>query len=233
MLDSRRIVFATLLSGAAFACLGIETESDPSSSAVQQTAQEEPTMPKRVSTGTDASGSSSVPRTLEQSMPWNGARPIPFSLESDRDAARAKSLEHRAWRRSFEGAPPVMPHSASFGEGTKDCLDCHTTGMTIGDRVAYPMSHAPLVGCTQCHIESTNRELPPPAVTIANSFEGMRPSVERASVPHGMPRPIPHSIKMRNRCLACHGEFGYPGLRTSHPERALCVQCHLPSSEGP
>ena len=100
-------------------------------------------------------------RSLHQQQPWSAKRVLPFPLTADRAGARAASLEQRAALRSFEGAPPVMPHSISFGAGSKACVDCHTDGMTLGERVAHPMSHPPLSNCTQCHIESTNRELPP------------------------------------------------------------------------
>ena len=38
---------------------------------------------------------------------------------------------------------------------------------------------------------------------------------------------MPHGTFMRTRCLSCHGEYGYPGLRTDHPRRVNCVQCHI------
>ena len=31
----------------------------------------------------------------------------------------------------------------------------------------------------------------------------------------------------KENCLACHGPRGHPFLRTSHPERTNCTQCHV------
>ena len=46
----------------------------------------------------------------------------------------------------------------------------------------------------------------------------------------GAPPTIPHTLWLRGNCLACHGAFGFAELQTSHPERANCVQCHVPRS---
>ena len=46
------------------------------------------------------------------------------------------------------------------------------------------------------------------------------------------PPVMPHSTLMRVNCLACHGPNGYRGLRTTHPERLNCVQCHAVAAEA-
>lgn len=168
-------------------------------------------------------------RELGRQRPWGGSRVSPYHLVRDRDAARAGALSLRDERRPYDGAPPPMPHSAEFGAGTKQCTDCHTDGVHIGERVARPMSHAPLANCTQCHVESQHALFGPPR-PYSNAFEGARPAPTGTAHGPGHPPPIPHAVWMRTRCLSCHGEFGYPGLRTSHPERAQCMQCHLPES---
>jgi cytochrome c-type protein NapB len=39
---------------------------------------------------------------------------------------------------------------------------------------------------------------------------------------------IPHDLQMRGNCLACHaGPAAVAELRTTHPERANCRQCHV------
>ena len=119
-----------------------------------------------------------------------------------------------------------MPHSAIFGDGTKDCLDCHSEGMTLGSRVAHPMSHPPLANCVQCHVEGTNR-LFGASEDPASTFSGL-PSPGAGPRQGALAPPqIPHHVPMRGLCLSCHGEFGYPGIRTEHPERSNCVQCHV------
>jgi hypothetical protein len=43
----------------------------------------------------------------------------------------------------------------------------------------------------------------------------------------GSPPPIPHALQMRENCRACHaGPGAVSGLRTTHPERVTCRQCH-------
>ena len=165
-------------------------------------------------------------RDRTQPGTWKRGTVRAFKTVKDREAARAASIEARASRRAYDGAPPVMPHSAVFGDGTKVCLDCHSEGMVIGKRVAHPMSHPPLTNCVQCHVESANRMFPVGEET-ANTFEG-RPSAGRGPrwTPVAPPQ-IPHNVTMRTHCLSCHGEFGYPGIRTEHPQRSNCVQCHV------
>jgi cytochrome c-type protein NapB len=42
------------------------------------------------------------------------------------------------------------------------------------------------------------------------------------------PPPIPHDLQFRENCLTCHaGPAAVAELRTRHPERANCRQCHL------
>jgi cytochrome c-type protein NapB len=43
----------------------------------------------------------------------------------------------------------------------------------------------------------------------------------------GSPPPIPHALQMRENCRACHaGPGAVAELRTTHPERVTCRQCH-------
>ena len=44
----------------------------------------------------------------------------------------------------------------------------------------------------------------------------------------GSPPLIPHDIQGRQKCAACHvGPSSPRELRTSHPERLNCMQCHI------
>ena len=127
-----------------------------------------------------------------------------------------------------------MPHSESYSAGSKTCLDCHLNGSTIGERVAHPLPHPVLINCQQCHVEETSRlydELITPGSTLSaamgNTFEGQFfERVGETSIA-GAPPMIPHGTFMRTQCLSCHGEFGYPGLETPHPDRQNCLQCHI------
>ena len=47
------------------------------------------------------------------------------------------------------------------------------------------------------------------------------------------PPTIPHTLQLRENCLACHGgAASRVEIRTSHPERPRCRQCHVPESGG-
>lgn len=171
----------------------------------------------------------SIARLLTAPRP---SRPGPEGwrpLVPDRDEARTTVLARRAVLRAYDGAPPVMPHSRSFVR-TKTCLDCHAEGIRIGERLGPPISHPHLLNCLQCHVESTNLDLPMPGRAPANAFDGTTLPFEGARAWPGAPPAMPHATLMRTDCLACHGPAGDPGLRTAHPERSNCVQCHAPAA---
>ncbi|HRC56557.1 MAG TPA: hypothetical protein PKU97_11575, partial [Kofleriaceae bacterium] len=46
----------------------------------------------------------------------------------------------------------------------------------------------------------------------------------------GAPPTIPHTTWMRERCDSCHGVWGASGLRSTHPWRQSCTQCHAPAA---
>ena len=79
--------------------------------------------------------------------------------------------------------------------------------------------HPELDSCQDCHSPAEpGRPLPGAARPV--------PALPSAAMP-GAPPPIPHSLDMRERCLACHaGPGAVDEFRTSHPERAGCRQCH-------
>ncbi len=165
-------------------------------------------------------------RWISNPTPWNRGRVGRYKTSLDREADRAKSLAARAELRSFEGAPPVMPHSSSYTAGSKTCLDCHMEGIQIGKKVAHPMPHVTMANCTQCHVEQENR-LFDELLVPGNNFSGDRPERKGISSMAGAPPVIPHGTLMRTACLSCHGEFGYAGLKTDHPSRSNCMQCHI------
>ena len=208
-----------------------------SKAATTPSAQEEPTQTLVLGEGQlPASDRLESPgRRLREPRRWRPEPVLYFVMSQDRAAARVASLEARAERRAYEGAPPVMPHSAVYGEGSRTCVDCHGAGFELGERIAHPMSHAELPNCVQCHIETDHEAFGDPgARKELPAWRGRSVPLRRASSPDAMGQPptIPHDLAMRGRCLSCHGELGYPGLRTTHPRRAQCVQCHIPEG-GP
>jgi len=69
------------------------------------------------------------------------------------------SAESTLLPRSFEGAPPLIPHEV--GEDTA-CLDCHR----LGENDAVITSHPDRFNCIQCHIPQ-NMDIKP---FVENTF---------------------------------------------------------------
>ena len=171
-------------------------------------------------------------------------------------AAHARTLEFFRTIREFPGGPPRIPHGLTREEfRTQACLNCHRRGGFVprfGDyaRVTpHPeftqclQCHVPrdtLVGirlprseaeptCDQCHVDP-DEELP---IFVPMDWRTMAwPDTGQRAHPEA-PYLIPHSFHLRTRCVACHvGPDAVMGIRTDHPERTACRQCHLPV-EGP
>jgi len=145
------------------------------------------------------------------------------------DENHQRTLKEYYERRAFPGAPPSVPHPVSDERsiGGKDCLKCHENGGFVEKWNAYaPVTpHPEMKSCRQCHVvqktkilfKQTNFEkIPPPLVG-----KGINSAL------NGSPPGIPHSIQMRENCLACHAGPSAPKeIRTSHPQRVNCRQCH-------
>ncbi|MEZ4253417.1 MAG: hypothetical protein R3B99_34850, partial [Polyangiales bacterium] len=144
------------------------------------------------------------------------------------------ALALRQQRRAYDGAPPRVPHPMTQ-TGSLDCVACHQDGFVLEGRVARMMSHETYASCSQCHVEdvhsmpSAERALvggPP----IDTQFVGLEAPTSGPRAWEGAPPVIPHATQMRERCDSCHGVLA-EGLRTSHPWRQSCTQCHAPSAE--
>jgi cytochrome c-type protein NapB len=144
-----------------------------------------------------------------------------------RPDASAHSLA-RAARRAYDGAPPVIPHQ-NYG---MNCVNCHKQeGLKVpGIGFAPAMPHARTAGmkgthvCTQCHVwKKTDEEF------VGSNFVGLRQNLRHGK--RGLltsPPVMPHSVQMRENCLACHsGPAAREEIRCSHPERVNCRQCHV------
>jgi len=129
---------------------------------------------------------------------------------------REQVVTQRRDRRAFDGAPPVIPHP-TMPTGTLPCMACHENGLVIGKKIATKMSHPLYSNCTQCHVEAEPGGL--------GEFAAIKALSDRAFA--GAPPAMPHPVWMRENCLSCHGPTGQAGLRTTHPERINCLQCHL------
>lgn len=141
---------------------------------------------------------------------------------------KREALAARAERRAFHGAPPVIPHTAE-PVASDACLSCHANSVRLAGKTADRVPHPYLTNCQQCHVAAS--PLFEPFVLAASAFRGLDSPTEGARAWDGAPPTIPHTTWMRDRCTSCHGADGKPGIRTSHPERVNCLQCHAPSAE--
>ena len=78
--------------------------------------------------------------------------------------------------------------------------------------------------CRQCHVLRRTE-----AIFVENTFVGLPQDLRHGRRLHiEAPPVIPHSVFMRENCVACHtGPAAREEIRTSHPERLRCRQCHL------
>ncbi len=136
------------------------------------------------------------------------------------------NLVPRDQRRSFAGAPPMIPH-APLGA---NCVSCHTpVGMIIenlGKAPAMPHEETPGLSagsrCRQCHVFRRTE-----SVWAESTFVGFQRLPAAAPAYPGAPPVMPHPLGMREDCLSCHsGPSAQLDLRTTHPERIRCLQCH-------
>lgn len=158
--------------------------------------------------------------TLAQIIP-------PPEVLAGRAERLAATLAARAERRAYDGAPPRIPHTIDE-RSTSSCIACHGEGLVIADRIAPRMSHPLFHNCTQCHVTLAKPMIERSQQPSDNSFIGLPPHPGRRYLP-GAPPVMPHPRAMHETCASCHGELGPPGLRTTHPERQSCEQCHAPA----
>jgi cytochrome c-type protein NapB len=74
--------------------------------------------------------------------------------------------------------------------------------------------------------------LRPDPRAVENDFDGLdAPGAgPRASIV--APPQLPHRVFMRENCDSCHGVNGRDPIRSSHPWRESCSQCHASSSDS-
>jgi len=173
-------------------------------------------------------------------------------------AAHVRTLETWRYLRAYPGAPPRIPHGLSPEEYRTDaCRTCHERGGYSERFAAYvPLTPHPEMGmCLQCHVGddalagiarpssdpnsrcsqchgSGGTPLPFDNSTLAWRTTAW-PQIPRRE-PNRSPPSIPHELQSRGNCLACHaGPAAVAEIRTTHPERADCRQCHVtPDAEA-
>jgi cytochrome c-type protein NapB len=166
-----------------------------------------------------------------------------------RPNANPRTLARYRALRSYPGAPPRVPHGLTREEfRTNRCTTCHERGGFSQRFGAYaPVTpHPEFAACLQCHA-TTNAmagiPLPQSGPNDAcRQCHGRVPArfqetgldwrtapwptlANRAA---GAVPPMPHDLQLRGNCLACHmGPGAVAEIRTTHPERADCRQCHV------
>lgn len=138
------------------------------------------------------------------------------------------ALKLRASNRSFNGAPPTVPHPVDQ-MSSLTCAACHTNGFQSASLNISKMSHQFLTDCNQCHVESHSQHMAATAFD-ETTFVGMSSPTAAPRAYDGAPPMIPHSTWMRMDCMSCHGPTGKHGIRSTHPWRQNCQQCHAPSA---
>lgn len=137
-----------------------------------------------------------------------------------------RSLKGYYALRAYAGAPPIVPHEIDADVfRTQSCNICHERGGFVAKFNAYaPVTpHPQYANCLQCHARSGE------GLFVETDWQSSKkPVLHRPALP-GNPPPIPHTLQLRDNCLACHaGPAAVPEVRTSHPERLNCRQCHVP-----
>lgn len=159
---------------------------------------------------------------------WLGCGAEPGVDVPGREGALKTAARERAERRLYDGAPPVIPHQGF----SSPCTSCHNAeGMAVaGMGFSPPSPHEITAGlsatsnCRQCHVERQTAE-----VFVESGFVGLAQNLRRGRRLSDVAPPVtPHPLFMRENCVACHsGPAAREEIRTPHPERERCVQCHV------
>lgn len=142
------------------------------------------------------------------------------------DKNHERSLTTYYNNRAFYGAPPSIPHEVTeLNMGANSCLKCHDNGGFVPKYNAFaPITpHPEKINCRQCHVPQKTNSL----FVATNWIRTKGPSIGNKSL-KGSPPIIPHQIQLRENCLSCHAGPSAPKeIRTTHPNRINCRQCHV------
>ncbi len=170
--------------------------------------------------------------------PWDLAVPL---HSEPREGARPRTLETYRSLRAYPGAPPRIPHEVSPEQSRATlCNACHAGGGYVPRHGAYtPVTpHPEFSDCLQCHVPDAGAVgVGVGAVPADLSLVGWAPAdwvardwpeLDQRAMP-GSPLWIPHELRLRENCLACHaGPGAVEEIRTTHPDRTDCRSCHVP-----
>ena len=177
-------------------------------------------------------------------LPANAAPGIPQGFDSDGEkifkrydntplAAMTgtdgkRTLNEYYELRQYPGSPPRVPHDVprSFSGDTLKCLSCHERGGYDANQDSFaPVTpHPEYESCAQCHVPRRTENL-----FVATEWQSIEPPKLGRSEMGGSPPPVPHSLQIREDCIACHtGPAAVAEIRVEHASRGNCRQCHVP-----
>ena len=146
-----------------------------------------------------------------------------LTTRTEPPAEKPKTLDDYYRGRAYPGSPPPYTHKdeSDFDAEPDACLSCHKRG-TSGAPVT---PHAALPECRQCHV----RARAPGTFRETTFAPAPAPKLRERALP-GSPPPMGHlPTPLRANCLACHGaKATVASLKSDHPERINCQQCHVP-----
>ena len=161
-----------------------------------------------------------LPHKVSTTTPHNVSLPA---------GTKQRSLKDYYSRRAYPGAPPHIPHAVSKEMKIKqNCNVCHEKGGYVPHLQAFtPVTpHPDYVNCLQCHGLNEG-----PGLFKETMWEKMNPPALKKSALPGGPLQVPHSLQYRQNCQACHsGPAAMVEIRSPHPERVNCIQCHTPDN---
>lgn len=148
------------------------------------------------------------------------------SLEEMVNEEKIVDYDQRAILRAYYTAPPVIPHDVE-NRDPKDCLRCHLNVTKLDDgRVAMKTPHPQFYSCVQCHVINISSD----KKKESNRWQGLKEPKRGDRWVTLSPPTIPHRLFLRENCLSCHGpDNPDTKMRTTHPERTSCLQCHVPN----
>ncbi len=128
--------------------------------------------------------------------------------------------------RQYPGSPPRIPHEVdlSFSGNESNCLSCHSKGGFSPEFQAFvPVTpHPEYTLCSQCHAQVQTDEL-----FVESNWMSVAPPRLGQSFLSSSPPAVPHSLQLRENCIACHtGPAAVVEIRIDHAARGDCRQCH-------
>ena len=130
--------------------------------------------------------------------------------------------------RQYPGSPPRIPHEVdlTFSGNETECLSCHAKGGYSQEFGKFiPVTpHPENTLCYQCHVQVVTEEK-----FVETDWKSIKPPRLGRSFLGSSPPPIPHSLQLRENCIACHtGPGAVVEIRVDHSARGDCRQCHVP-----